>query len=110
MAFPCIRSIKMCGNRRGEGFCFSLLGIVLDIGMLIGPGTNPEEYVLHWDWSKVVTATVTASMLGVVVGVLEARRWLKGYWETVRTLAAEGKNPSALLYPAQPGARQPFWR
>jgi len=84
--------------------------IALGIGMLIGPETNPEEYVLHRDWSEVVTATVIASMLGVIVGVLEARRWLKGYWETLRALAAEGKDPSALLYPAQPGARQSFRR
>lgn len=91
-------------------FCFSLPMIALGIGMLIGPETNPEEYVLHWDWSEVVTATVTASMLGVVVGVLEARRWLKRCWETLRAVAAEGNDPSALLYPAQPGARQSFRR
>ncbi|WP_156635634.1 hypothetical protein [Methylobacterium sp. Leaf123] len=88
-------------------FYFSFPGIAVGIGMMIGPGPGPDDYLLRWDSSKIVPAAVTASMLGVVIGVLEARHWLKRCRESVRASEAEGKDPSA-LYPAQPQARSPF--
>ncbi|CAO4140219.1 hypothetical protein LPLAFNJD_LOCUS634 [Methylorubrum aminovorans] len=86
---------------------FALVGAASGIGMMIRPGPGLDEYLLHWDSSKIVIGAVTGATTGIVVGVLEARRWLKQYWETVQTLAAEGKDASVLFTPRS-RARSPF--
>ncbi len=86
---------------------FALVGAASGIGMMIRPGPGPDEYLLHWDSSKIVIGAVIGATTGIVVGVLEARRWLKQYWETVQTLAAEGKDASVLFTPRS-RARSPF--
>ncbi|CAO4180562.1 hypothetical protein CLBKND_03643 [Methylorubrum aminovorans] len=86
---------------------FALVGSASGIGAMIRPGPGPDEYLLHWDSSKIVIGAVIGATTGIVVGVLEARRWLKQYWETVQTLAAEGKDASVLFTPRS-RARSPF--
>ena len=88
---------------------FTLMGAVGGIGSMIRPGPGPDEYILRWDASKIALSTSIGVALGVFVGVLEARRWLKSYWETIHTLAEEGKDPAAVYPPARPRTRTPFW-
>lgn len=71
----------------------SAIGAASGFARMTSPGPGPNEFLLRWEPSKLVLPIMIWSLVGAVVGVVRARRWLAAYWKTIRDMGDKGDDP-----------------